>query len=168
MPLLSSLQRIYIWSDECSAQFRSHFTFVLLTHLYSDKDIEWNYNVTHHGKEPMNGIGETIKSKVFQKVKSRRTVIDNCHARKPCNLIYHGRNYQRVTYLEFYRLLFDEKPFDVHFYGKPSDPIVCTNEGFGGGPNHFPNCLNDCHVVEEWMECPLCKQWFCSEDCFSA
>ena len=37
--LLSSLQRIYIWSDGCSAQFYSRFTLVL-THLHPGQDIE--------------------------------------------------------------------------------------------------------------------------------
>ena len=100
MPLLFSLQRRYIWSDGCSAQFRSSFTFVLLTtHLHPDKDIEWNYNEAHHGKGPTDlhpdkdiewnyseahhgkgpicGIGGTIKNKVFEQVKSVRIFEDS-------------------------------------------------------------------------------------------
>ena len=78
MPLLFSLQRRYIWSDGCSAQFRSSFTFVLLTtHLHPDKDIEWNYSEAHHGKGPICGIGGTIKNKVFEQVKSVRIIEDS-------------------------------------------------------------------------------------------
>ena len=56
MRLLSFLQRIYIRSDGRSAQFCFPYTFVLLTDLHSDKDIEWNYNEPHHGKRPMDKI----------------------------------------------------------------------------------------------------------------
>ena len=77
MAILSSWQCIYVWSDGCSTQFRSRFTFVLLTHLHPDKSIEWNYNQAYHGKEPMNVIGGTIKNKVFQEVKSGRIVVDS-------------------------------------------------------------------------------------------
>ena len=64
MPLLSSLQRIYILSDRCSSQFRFCFTFKLLTHLHPDKNMEWGYNEAHHGKGLMDEIGGTIKNKV--------------------------------------------------------------------------------------------------------
>ena len=36
MPLLSSLQCIFIWSDGCSMQLHSCFTFVLLIYLHPD------------------------------------------------------------------------------------------------------------------------------------
>ena len=50
MPLLSSLQCTYILGDGISVQFRSRFTFVLLTHLHPDKETKWNYTEAHHGK----------------------------------------------------------------------------------------------------------------------
>ena len=75
LPLLTSLRRVYIWSDGCASQFRSRYVFSLLTHLHPSKDIEWNYNEAHHGKGPMDGIGGTIKNKVFQEVKSGRIVV---------------------------------------------------------------------------------------------
>ena len=68
---------MYIWSDGCSVQFRSRLTFVSLTHLHPDKDVEWNYSKDHHGKGPMSGIDRTIKNKVFQEVKSGRIVVDS-------------------------------------------------------------------------------------------
>ena len=64
IPLLSSLQSLYIW---CSVQFRSRFTFVWLTHLHPDKDIEWNYSKDHHGKGRISRIDGTIKNKVFKR-----------------------------------------------------------------------------------------------------
>ena len=155
MPLLSSLQSIYIWSDGCSVQFRSRFTFVLLTYLHPDKDIEWNYNEAHHSKGSIDEIGGTIKNKVFQEVDSSKDFA--IHASRliqsitrfylpkkevfeePVRIenapyikgaldvlkIKRKRNDQGVIFLEFYRLSFDEKPFYTHFYRKSSDPIVC-------------------------------------------
>ena len=58
-----SLDKIYIWSDGCAAQFRSRYVFALLCHLFPSKHLEWHYNEAHHGKGPMDGIG------VFQHVK---------------------------------------------------------------------------------------------------
>ena len=77
MALLSSWQRIYIWSDGCSTQFRSRFTFVLLTQLHPDKSIKSNYNQAHLGKGSMDVFGGPIKSKVFQEVKSGRIIVDS-------------------------------------------------------------------------------------------
>ena len=74
---------------------------------------------------------------------------------------------QGLILLEFYRLLFDEKLFYTHFYQKYSDPIVYGHESFEEGPNRCPHCLIDYHVGKEWMECPVCKHWYCSEYCFS-
>ena len=174
MPLLSSLQRIYIWSDGCSMQFCSCFTFVLLTHLHPDKDIEWNYNETHHGNGPVDKIGRTFKNKVFQKVRSGTKIVGSpkCFAMHTSCLIQsimmlyllkkhileesagienasyikgtrenhkvkRKRNNHGIIFLEFYRLLFDEKPFYTHLHWKSSDPIICGHESFEGGPSRF-------------------------------
>ena len=69
MPLLTSLHCLFIWSDGCSAQFHSRFTFVLLTYLHTDNNIQWKYNEANHCKGP------TIKNKIIQEVKSARIVI---------------------------------------------------------------------------------------------
>ena len=55
-----------MWSDGCAAQFRSHFVFKLLANYGRDLQLEWNYNQAHHGKGPLDGIGETIKNVVFR------------------------------------------------------------------------------------------------------
>ena len=71
MPLLTSLYCMFNWSDGCSAQFHSRFTFVLLTHLHPNNDIHWKYNEPNHRKGP------TIKNKILQEVKSGRIAIDS-------------------------------------------------------------------------------------------
>ena len=69
------LDKIYIWSDDCAAQFRSRYVFALLCHLFPSKHLEWHYNEAHHGKGPMDGIGGTLKNQVFQHVKSGKITI---------------------------------------------------------------------------------------------
>ena len=63
-----------------------------LTHLHPTKQIEWNYNEAHHGRELMDGIGGTIKNKVFQEVKSGKIVVTSSedfsrHASKVVELV---------------------------------------------------------------------------------
>ena len=76
---------IYVWSDGCTSKFRSRFVLALPVHLHPDKYLEWHYNEAHHGKEPMGGIGGTIKKEVFQHVKSGKIVISN-----PCEFSIHA------------------------------------------------------------------------------
>ena len=89
MPLLTSLHCIFIWSDGCSAIFHSRFTFVLLTYLHTDNNIQWKYNEANHCKGP------TIKNKIIQEVKSARIVIVS-----PKNVSIHpSRLIQSITML---------------------------------------------------------------------
>ena len=74
--LFVDISRIIIWSDGCSAQFRSRFVSFFLAQFYTDIIIEWNYTEAHHGKGPMDGIGGTLKNKVFKEVKSGRLSIE--------------------------------------------------------------------------------------------
>ena len=71
MPLLTSLHCLFIWSDGCSAQFHSRFTFVLLTYLHPDNNIQGKYSEANHCKGP------TIKNKILEEVKSGRIVTDS-------------------------------------------------------------------------------------------
>ena len=191
------LQCIYIWSDVCSAQFHSCFTFVLLTHL--------NPNKANHGKRPMDGIGRTIKNKVLQEVQPGRISSDSLkdfaiyasrlnqsmtmlylpkkdifkkpaskentsYTRVPLD-VHKGkrkRNNQGMNFLECYRLSFNEALFFTYFCRKSSYLIVCAHKSFESVPNRRPHCLNNYYFSKEWMECPVCKKWHYSEDCFSA
>ena len=56
-------------------QFWSKFVFKLLTLIHPEIGLEWHYSEAHHGKEPMGGIGDTVKNIVFRKVLSDEVVI---------------------------------------------------------------------------------------------
>ena len=90
-------------------QFRSLFTFVLLIHLHPDKGIEWNYNEARHGKGPLDGIGGTIKNKVFQEVKSGSNVVDSTK-----DFILHAsRLIQSITTLYLLEMDIFEEPVGI-------------------------------------------------------
>lgn len=85
MLLLTSLHCIFIWSYGCSAIFHSRFTFVLLTYLHPDNNIQWKYNEANHCKGPT----------IIQEVKSARIVIVS-----PKNVSMHpSRLIQSITML---------------------------------------------------------------------
>ena len=42
-----------------------------MTHFNLDYTIQRYYNERHHGKGPMDGVGETVKNMIFQHVKKR-------------------------------------------------------------------------------------------------
>ena len=44
--------------------------FSFLSHFHLEKEIEWNFYEAHHGKGPMDGVGGTVKNKVFREAKS--------------------------------------------------------------------------------------------------
>ena len=68
---LNSCPMFYIWSDGCVSQFGSSFVFALITHFNPDT-IQWYYNDRHHGKGPMDRVGETVKNMVFQHAKKKK------------------------------------------------------------------------------------------------
>ena len=67
--------KLYIVSDGCASQFRSRYVFSLLTHIHPDITIEWHYNEAHHGKDPMDGTGDTVKNLLYRRVLSGDAVI---------------------------------------------------------------------------------------------
>ena len=71
-----SLTNAILWSNGMGTQFRSRFTFQLFAvTLFLNKSLHWFYNERHHGKDPMDGVGGTIKNVTFQKVKSGQIVV---------------------------------------------------------------------------------------------
>ena len=68
---------IIVWSDGCTAQFRSRYIFFMLTRMFPGKYLRWFYNEAHHGKGPMDGIGGTVKHAIFKKVKSGLILINS-------------------------------------------------------------------------------------------
>lgn len=73
------LEKVKILSDGCAAQFKSKYNLSNLCCLKSDFGVtgEWNFFATSHGKGAVDGIGGTVKSKVWTVVKSRKVVINS-------------------------------------------------------------------------------------------
>lgn len=100
LKVLSTIQNKYnlqesltlnIWSDGCAGQFRSRFVFSLLSQFAIEHTLFWHYNERHHGKGPMDGIGGTIKHRVFRDVKSGKVIIrDAEHFSSYANSILNG------------------------------------------------------------------------------
>ena len=69
-------ENLYVWSDGMGAQFRSCFAFqILVGTILPNKSPMRLHNERHHGKDPMDGVGGTVKNVVFRKVKSGQEVI---------------------------------------------------------------------------------------------
>ena len=75
---VAKYDKTIVWSDECSAQFCSHFVFRLLTEdLFDGVELKWNYNEKSYWKGPMDGAGGTVKNIIFRKVKLGFVTIDS-------------------------------------------------------------------------------------------
>ena len=71
-----SFTNVVLWSDGMGTQFRSRFIFQLLAgKMFLNKSLCWFHNEAHHGKVPMDDVGETIKNVIFRKVKSGQIVV---------------------------------------------------------------------------------------------
>ena len=81
---------LHVWSDGCAGQFRSRYVFSLLSTLDKTVNLRWYYNERHHGKGPMDGVGGTIKNRVYRDVMSNKCLIKSAeefsnHANKVVN-----------------------------------------------------------------------------------
>ena len=66
---------VYFWSDGCSGQFRSKYTFRSMSYYPQNLKLFWDYGEAHHFKGPHDGIGGTVKRKVYQDVTASKVVI---------------------------------------------------------------------------------------------
>ena len=66
---------LHIWSDGCSAQFRSKYVFALTSLFPSNFNVTRYYNERHHGKGPMDGTGGCVKNAVYRAVMAGREAI---------------------------------------------------------------------------------------------
>ena len=79
-----------------------------------------------------------------------------------------GFNEDDVCFIKFFKLANEVKPFHTQFYRKEGDPEVCGHE-------HLPLvfdvdqtcafCKGKYEDKVEWLQCPLCEQWF-HQTCF--
>lgn len=75
--LFPGVKKVHFWSDGCGSQFRSQYTFRFLCNLPAELEITWNYGEAHHFKGPHDGIGGTVKRKVYADVKSQKVVVQD-------------------------------------------------------------------------------------------
>ena len=72
----TSLKTVYFWSDGCASQFRSKYVFRSLSFYPSWLKVFWDYGEAHHFKGLHDGIGGTIKRKVYQHASSDKVITD--------------------------------------------------------------------------------------------
>lgn len=63
--LNAELNRFFFWSDGCGSQFRSQFVFQSLCFYPANVNLSWDYGEAHHFKGPHDGIGGSLKQKVY-------------------------------------------------------------------------------------------------------
>ena len=79
-----------------------------------------------------------------------------------------GFNEDNVCFIKFFKLANEVKPFHTQFYRKDGDPEVCGHEDL---PLVFDVdqtcgfCKGKYEDKVEWLQCPICEQWF-HETCF--
>ena len=72
------IKRVFLFSDGCSAQYKSRLPFMHLTELahdFAELDIERHFFGSHHGKSLCDSCGGTVKNCVLNAVKNGRTVV---------------------------------------------------------------------------------------------
>lgn len=74
-----SLEKLSIFSDGPSSQFKNKYTASLLCSLQNDFkiDFDWLFFATSHGKGSVDAIGGAIKHRVWIKIRSRKRIISN-------------------------------------------------------------------------------------------
>ena len=112
--LIPGLKTVYIWSDGCATQFRSKFVFRSLSFYPSDLKIYWDYGEAHHFKGPRDGIGGTVKRKVYRDVTSGKVIIKDAmnfteYANKVCKV--------QVEYLDKSEVVSVDLSDAIHVYG---------------------------------------------------
>ena len=88
---LPGVKKVHFWSDGCCNQFRSQYVFRLFCLYPTDLEINWNYGEAHHFKGPHDGIGGSVKRKVYSDVSTHKVVIQDAnhfssYASKTCNV----------------------------------------------------------------------------------
>ncbi|XP_046384801.1 uncharacterized protein LOC124155107 [Ischnura elegans] len=73
------LTNLLIFSDNCSAQFKSKFTTSNICFLANDlnvENVEWSSFAPGHGKGAVDAIGGQLKRQIWIKIKSRSVIIN--------------------------------------------------------------------------------------------
>jgi len=75
----NDIEKVEIWSDGPSSQFKNRFIATSLNTLEEEFTVKlnWNYFATSHGKGPVDGIGGSLKRQVFDQVIKRKCLVIN-------------------------------------------------------------------------------------------
>lgn len=76
---LPSIQRLIVWSDGCSAQYKSKQPFTNLASKFGNPDIdfEWHFFGSRHGKNASDGETGVVKSKMSRLMIGEQVFIDS-------------------------------------------------------------------------------------------
>lgn len=76
---LPEINHIYLFSDNCAAQFKSRFSVTNICHSKDDfgVTIEWDFFASGHGKGAVDGLGGTVKRLVWRAVQGRLAIINS-------------------------------------------------------------------------------------------
>ena len=141
-------ENVYVWSDGMRSQFRSHNVFKLLA-----------------SKGAMDGIGGTVKNVILSKVKSGQLMVNS-----PLEIFEIFKRWKenvvKIAILKsfFFKNSIYEDPFPVQWYGNENE-IICGNIETSEGDDECAECQGSDSEGEEWLCCPVCRQWY-HEDCF--
>jgi len=77
--LPSTVTTVSLWSDGPVSQFKNRYVAAGMHALeqYHGIEIHWNFFATSHGKGPVDGIGGSMKRKVWTGVKARKFLVTN-------------------------------------------------------------------------------------------
>ena len=75
---LGSVDKLIIWSDGCSSQYKSKQPFANMAELFKqDVKKEWHYFGSRHGKNQSDGESGVVKTKMSRLLISQRVMVDS-------------------------------------------------------------------------------------------
>lgn len=74
---ISAITKVHYWSDGAASQFKNRFMFANLTYHKEELKIEadWSFFETAHGKGAVDGIGGSVKNRVWRAVLQGKEVV---------------------------------------------------------------------------------------------
>ncbi len=72
-----NIQKLYVTSDGCASQYKSHRAFLNVSQGIQGIPVEWSYFGSGHGKGPADATSAVIKQGAYKAVKARNAVIKN-------------------------------------------------------------------------------------------
>ena len=83
------------------------------------------------------------------------------------HMVKSGKTKAGFTYLEFYKIATDKKPFYTHWYGNNlTEPCGHFDIAPGYNINETCACCLMGEIGSSWICCPLCSQWY-HDECYT-